>query len=170
MVLRPEPLTKAIRSVKTPETYVVCLSPQGNLLTPKKCQMLAEKKHLVLVCGHYEGIDERVLTQEVDEELSIGDYVLTSGCAAAIVVIDAVSRFIPGVIGHPEAVWDDSFQEEIGGIFGGPLYTHPEEFEGMKVPPVLRGGHHLAIKEWRKLQAEEKTRRVRPELMKGENL
>jgi tRNA (guanine37-N1)-methyltransferase len=167
MVLRPEPLTRAIRSVKTADSYVVCLSPQGNLLSPKKCQMLAQKKHLVLVCGHYEGIDERVMP-EIDEEISIGDYVVTCGCAAAIVVVDAVARFIPGVIGHPDAVWDDSFQEEVGGIFGGPVYTHPEEFEGMKVPAILKGGHHLEIKKWLKIQAEEKTRRVRPELMKGE--
>ena len=120
--------------------------------------------HLVLLCGHYEGVDERVLLSEVDEEISIGDYVLTNGCAAAIVVIDAVARFIPGVIGHPDAVWEDSFQE---GIFDAPHYTRPEVFEGIEVPQVLREGNHAEIRKWRKSEAMKKTCRVRPDLVKG---
>lgn len=162
MVLSPGPVAKAIRSVKRPHSHVVYLSPQGTVLTAAKCQELSRKEHLIILCGHYEGVDERVLQKEVDEELSIGDYVLTNGCAAAIVVIDAMARFIPDVIGHPDAVQEDSFQN---GIFDGPAYTRPENFEGMEVPEVLRGGHHAEIKEWREAQAMEKTRRVRPDLL-----
>jgi tRNA (guanine37-N1)-methyltransferase len=162
MVLSPEPVAKAIRSVKRPNSHVVYLTPQGSVLTAAKCQELSQKEHLIILCGHYEGVDERVLQKEVNEEISIGDYVLTNGCAAAIIVIDAMARFIPDVIGHPEAVQEDSFQN---GIFDGPAYTRPENFEGMEVPEVLRGGHHAEIKEWRKTQALEKTRRVRPDLL-----
>ncbi|HSX26381.1 MAG TPA: tRNA (guanosine(37)-N1)-methyltransferase TrmD [Chlamydiales bacterium] len=161
MVLCPGPVVKAIRSVKKPNSHVVYLSPQGKVLTAAKCQELAQKEHLVLLCGHYEGIDERVLQSDIDEEISIGDYVLTNGCAAAIVLVDAVMRFIPGVIGHPDAVWEDSFQE---GIFDAPHYTRPEVFEGIEVPAVLREGHHAKIEAWRKEEAIKKTRRVRPDL------
>lgn len=162
MVLCPGPVTRAIRSVKRTGSHTVYLSPQGKLLTAAKCQELAQKEHLILLCGHYEGVDERVLQKEIDEEISIGDYVLTNGCAAAIIVIDAVSRFIPGVIGHPEAVWNDSFQN---GLFDAPHYTRPEVFEGIEVPAVLREGHHAKIEAWRKKEALEKTRRVRPDLV-----
>ncbi len=164
MVLCPEPVAKAIQSVRRHGSRVIYLSPQGSLLTAKKCQELAKEEHLVLLCGHYEGIDERVLAKYVDEEISIGDYVLTSGCAAAIVLVDAVSRFIPGVIGHPDAAFEDSFQE---GIFDGPHYTRPEVFEGMEVPAVLREGHHAEIRKFRKQKAIEKTCRVRPDLVQG---
>jgi tRNA (guanine37-N1)-methyltransferase len=125
---------------------------------------LAQKEHLVLLCGHYEGIDERILANDVHEEISIGDYVLTNGCVAAIVLVDAVIRFIPGVIGHPEAVEQDSFQQ---GIFDAPHFTRPEVFEGMEVPHVLRQGHHAEIEKWRRAEAMKKTARVRPELVKG---
>lgn len=162
MVLCPGPVARAIRSVRRPKSRVVYLSPQGNLLNAAKCQELATIEHLILLCGHYEGVDQRVVEKEVDEELSIGDYVLTNGCVAAIVLIDAVARFIPGVIGHPDAVQEDSFQE---GIFDSPHYTRPEEFEGMKVPEILMGGNHREIRKWRKAEAEKKTRRVRPDLL-----
>jgi tRNA (guanine37-N1)-methyltransferase len=162
MVLAPGPVAKAIRSVKKTHSRVVYLSPQGKLLTASKCQELAHYEHLILLCGHYEGVDERVLQTEIDEEISIGDYVLTNGCAAAIVLVDAMARFIPGVIGHPDAVQEDSFQE---GIFDAPHYTRPEIFEGMEVPAVLREGNHAKIREWRKSQALTKTRRVRPDLL-----
>jgi tRNA (guanine37-N1)-methyltransferase len=161
MVLAPEPVALAIRSVKTERSHVVYLSPQGKPLTAQKCEELAQKEHLILLCGHYEGVDERVLQQEVDEEISIGDYVLTNGCAAAIVLVDAVIRFIPGVIGHPDAVKEDSFQN---GLFDAPHYTRPEVFEGMEVPTVLREGNHAKIQKWRQEEALKKTRRVRPEL------
>lgn len=164
MVLCPDPVAKAIRSVKKKTSRVVYLSPQGSLLTAEKCAELAEYEHLILLCGHYEGVDERVLQIEVDEEISIGDYVLTNGCAAAIVLVDAVSRFIPGVIGHPDAVREDSFQE---GIFDAPHYTRPEIFENLEVPKVLRDGNHAEIRKWRKNEAIKKTSRVRPDLVKG---
>jgi tRNA (guanine37-N1)-methyltransferase len=136
------------------------------MLTAAKCEELSGYEHLVVLCGHYEGVDERVVEREVDEEISIGDYVLTNGCAAAIVLIDALARFIPGVIGHPDAVQEDSFQE---GIFDSPHYTRPENFEGMEVPAVLLGGNHAEIKEWRKNEAKKKTRRVRPDLLVGDH-
>ena len=162
MVLCPEPVAAAIRSVKTPRSHVVYLSPQGVLLNAKKCEELAKKEHLILLCGHYEGIDERVIEKEVDEEISIGDYVLTSGCAAVIVLLDAVIRFIPGVIGHPDAVKEDSFQ---CGLFDGPHFTGEADFEGALVPEVLCGGNHAKIRQFRLEEAIKKTRRVRPELL-----
>jgi tRNA (guanine37-N1)-methyltransferase len=161
MVLKPEPVCRAIRSVKNPESYVIHLSPQGSKLTAKKCQELAKKDDLILLCGHYEGIDERAVEKEVNEEISIGDYVLTNGCLAALVVLDTAIRFIPGVLGHEEAPWQDSFQE---GIFDAPHYTRPEVFEGMAVPDILKMGHHEKIDQWRKEKAREKTRRVRPDI------
>lgn len=162
MVLMPGPVTKAIRSVKSEGARVIYLSPQGKPLTAQECQRLAHFDHLVLVCGHYEGLDERVIEREIDEEVSIGDYVLTNGCLAAIVLIDAVARFIPGVLGNEEAAAQDSFQE---GIFDTPHYTRPVDFEGSRVPEVLMKGNHADIERWRKLKGLEKTRRVRPELI-----
>jgi len=164
MVLCPQPAVSAIRSVKDERSHVIYLSPQGAKLDAAKCKQLAQKEHLVLLCGHYEGIDERILANDVHEEISIGDYVLTNGCVAAIVLVDAVIRFIPGVIGHPEAVEQDSFQQ---GIFDAPHFTRPEVFEGMEVPHVLRQGHHAEIEKWRRAEAMKKTARVRPELVKG---
>ncbi len=161
MVLCPGPVARAIRSVRRPSSHVIYLSPQGAKLTASKCEALAKHEHLILLSGHYEGVDERVLQKEIDEEISIGDYVLTNGCVAAIVLIDAMVRFIPGVIGHPDAVQEDSFQE---GIFDSPHYTRPENFEGMQVPEILMGGNHREIEKWRRAEAEEKTRRVRPDL------
>lgn len=163
MVLMPEPVAKAIRSVKTERTKVIYLSPQGKTLNAKKCRELARHDHLVILCGHYEGIDERVIEKEVDEEISIGDYVLTNGCVAAIVLVDAVSRFIPGVLGHEEAADEDSFEN---GWLDCPHYTRPEVFEGISVPEVLLSGNHKKVEEWRNNRAVEKTRRVRPDLYK----
>ncbi len=162
MVLMPDPVVAAVRSCRTERSRVIYLSPQGTPLTAARCAQLATEEHLILLCGHYEGIDERALELEVDEEISIGDYVLSNGCAAAIVLVDAVSRFIPGVIGHPDAAREDSFQE---GIFDAPHYTRPEVFEGLAVPDVLRSGNHAAIAKWRHEQARLKTARVRPELL-----
>ena len=162
MVLMPEPLCKAIRSLRTPESRVIHLSPQGALLSSKVSQRLSTYSHLILVCGHYEGIDERILEKEVDEEISIGDYVLTNGCLSSIVLVDALSRFIPGVIGNEEAPLQDSFQD---GLFEGPQYTKPHDFEGSLVPSVLSSGHHEEIRRWKKIQALQKTKRVRPELV-----
>ena len=161
MVLMPAPVLAAIRHVKQKESRVIYLSPQGKPLTAARSAELAREKHLILLCGHYEGIDERILEAEVDEELSIGDYVLTSGAPAAIVVVDAVSRFLPGVLGHEEAAFQDSFQN---GFFEAPHYTHPEEIEGMRIPEVLKSGHHGEIAALRQEKAREKTRQVRPDL------
>jgi tRNA (guanine37-N1)-methyltransferase len=162
MVLMPGPMTQAIRSMKRADSHVVYLSPQGKLLNAKVASRLAKLSHLILVCGHYEGLDERVIEQEIDEEISIGDYVLTNGCLASIVLVDATVRFIPGVLGHEEANQQESFQKS---ILEGPSYTRPEVFEGMEVPEVLRSGHHADIERWRRQKGLEKTQRVRPELM-----
>ena len=128
MVLMAEPVTKAIRSVKSETSHVVYLTPQGKPLTAKRCSELATKEHLIVLCGHYEGIDERAIQLDVDEEISIGDYVLTSGCPAAIILVDSVSRFVPGVIGNEEATRQDSFEN---GIFDAPVFTRPPVFEGI---------------------------------------
>lgn len=162
MVLMPGPMSAAIRSVKREGSHVIYLSPQGKPLTAARCEELSKQEHLILVCGHYEGLDERVIAKEVDEEISIGDYVLTNGCLPAIVLIDALARFIPGVLGHELGAEQDSFQQ---GILEGPCYTRPEEFEGMVVPEVLKNGHHEEIRKWRLRQGLEKTRRVRPDLL-----
>jgi len=164
MVLKPDPISRAIRSVKRQESYVVHLSPQGRVLTAQVARELSEKKHLILLCGHYEGVDQRVIEAEVDVELSIGDYVLTNGALAGLVLIDTMARFLPGVLGHPEAAEEDSFEE---GIFDCPHYTRPEIFEGHRVPEVLLGGNHAEIAAWRKEQALKKTRLVRPDLYKS---
>jgi tRNA (guanine37-N1)-methyltransferase len=161
MVLMPGPVSEAIRSVRKENSHVVYLSPQGKKLTAAKCQELSQKQHLVLLCGHYEGVDERAL-KEVNEEISIGDYVLTNGCLAAIVLVDGVARFIPGVLGHEEAAGQDSFQE---GIFDAPHYTRPEMFEGIAIPEVLKTGNHAEIAKWRRKQGLAKTKRVRPDLI-----
>jgi tRNA (guanine37-N1)-methyltransferase len=161
MVLTPEPVAKAIRSVKKADSHVIYLTPQGTPLCAEKCRQLAQREHLVLLCGHYEGIDERVLQKEVDEEISIGDYVLTNGCLAAIVLVDAVARFVPGVIGNELAAEEDSFEK---GILDCPHYTRPEVFEGERVPDVLLSGNHKQIADFRLKQALIKTKRVRPDL------
>jgi tRNA (guanine37-N1)-methyltransferase len=160
MVMMPQPTLSALRSVKKPGTRVIYLSPQGNLLTADKSRELAKYEHLVLLCGHYEGIDERIL-DEVDEEISIGDYVLTNGCLSAIVLVDVIVRFVPEVLGHECAACEDSFEN---GILDYPHYTRPEVFEGKKVPEVLLSGDHKKIAEWRRTQALKKTKRMRPDL------
>lgn len=165
MVLMAEPVAKAIRNCKSERSHVIYLTPQGKPLTAKRCAELSEKPHLVILCGHYEGVDERVIENAVDEEISIGDYVLTSGAPAAIVLVDSVSRFIPGVIGNEEAPRQDSFEN---GMFDAPVYTRPPIFEEKDVPAVLRQGNHAEIEAWRKNQAKVKTKKVRPELLKQE--
>lgn len=164
MVLMPGPVTEAIRSVKGEKSHVVYLSPQGAVFNADKAKELAKKEHLILLAGHYEGVDERVIDQEVDEEVSIGDYVLTNGCLAALVVIDAMSRFIAGVLGHEEASYNDSFEK---GRFDHPHYTRPSIFEGKEVPAVLLSGDHGRIAEWRLEKALKKTKNRRPELLSG---
>lgn len=164
MVLMPEPLFKAIEQKKTVHSYVTYLSPQGKPLTQAKAKKLASKKEIILICGRYEGIDQRVIDQYVDEEISIGDYILSGGEIAAAVLIEAVSRFIPGVLGNEESKTNETFSQSIG--LGFPQYTKPREIDGMEVPAVLLSGNHKKIEEWRQKKALEKTRKVRPDLLK----
>jgi tRNA (guanine37-N1)-methyltransferase len=161
MVMMPQPAVDAIRHVKTEEAHVIFLSPQGKVLTAAKSRELSQERHLILLCGHYEGIDQRIVGLEVDEEISIGDYVLTNGCLAAIVLVDAVIRFIPGVLGHDKAAAEDSFEK---GILDYPHYTRPEVFEGLEVPGVLLSGNHQEIAAWRNEQAVKQTKERRPDL------
>lgn len=161
MVLAPGPMVRAIESVRSPEARVIYLSPQGRRLDAQVAQRLAREQHLVIVCGHYEGLDQRVIGPHVDEELSIGDYVLTQGCLPALVVIDAVARFIPGVLAEG-AVEAESFEK---GRLEGPHYTRPVNFEGREVPPVLRQGDHAAIEQWRRREGVRKTAMQRPDLL-----
>ena len=161
MVLKPEPLVPAIRALKGRDGKVVLLSAQGRLFDEAAAKRLSALPHLVLVAGHYEGVDERVIETDVDEELSIGDYVLTGGELPAMVVIDAIARLLPGVIDAA------SLQEEshTGGLLEGPQYTRPPEFEGRKVPAVLVSGDHASIAKWRRAEAIRRTAERRPELL-----
>lgn len=161
MVMMPQPTLDAIRAHKGEDGRVIYLSPQGSKLNAKKCEELSKYSHLVLLCGHYEGVDERVM-KEVDEEISIGDYVLTNGCVAAIVLLDATIRFLPGVLGDELSALEDSFQAD--GLLDTPHYTHPVEFEGERVPDVLLSGNHALIDKWRCRMKVDKTKRIRPDL------
>jgi tRNA (guanine37-N1)-methyltransferase len=162
MVLMCDPLKGAILSVYRDKAVVVYLSPQGKKLEANDCEEYAKFEHIILICGHYEGIDERIIRKYVDIEVSVGDFVLTSGCPAALTFIDAVSRFVPGVIGNEDAAYQDTFQL---GRFDTPHYTRPKVFEGMRVPEELLSGHHLEIEKWRKEQGLKKTRQFRPDLL-----
>jgi tRNA (guanine37-N1)-methyltransferase len=161
MVLMCQPLIDSIRSAKKDASHVIYLSPQGKPLNTSICKRLASLNHLILVCGHYEGIDQRIIDKEVDEEISIGDYILTNGCIAAVVLVDAVCRFIPGVLGDPKSAFCDTFYNN---MFKGPQYTRPEVFEGMEVPKVLLSGNHLEIEEEKKRRALIKMKKNRPPL------
>ena len=162
MVLKPEPLSAAIESVKTPEARVVLLTPQGERFTQTTAQRLAAERHLILVCGHYEGVDERLLQHQVDEEISLGDYVLSGGELPAMVLLDAVIRQIPGALGHADSASEDSFAD---GLLDCPHYTRPEDYLGLKSPPVLRGGNHAEVSRWRLRQALKRTSLRRPDLL-----
>ncbi len=160
MVLMAPPLIAALRELKKEGSHVVYLSPQGKALHANKCRELAQHRHLILVCGHYEGMDERVM-EWVDEEISIGDFVLTSGAPAAVVCVDAIARFLPGFFEKTGAAERDSFEQ---GIFDYPHYTHPVEFENKRVPTVLLEGDHKKIAAWRRKAALKKTAEKRPDL------
>lgn len=161
MLMQCQPLFDAIRSVKKDNTHVVYLSPQGKPLTSTRAKRLATKEHLVLVSGHYEGIDQRVIDTLIDEEISVGDYVLTNGCIASLVVLDSVSRFIPKVLGNEDATKHETFENN---MFEGPQYTKPTNFEDMQVPEVLLSGNHLEIKKYKEKEALIKMKKVRPDL------
>jgi tRNA (guanine37-N1)-methyltransferase len=166
MVLKPEPLSRAIRDVRGTDGHVVLLSAQGRLFDQAAARRLAALPHLVLVCGHYEGVDERVVEADVNEELSVGDYVLTGGELGAMIVIDAVTRLVPGVI--DAASLDHESHTE--GLLEGPQYTRPPEFEGKKVPAVLTSGDHATIQKWRRAESIKRTSERRPDLLAGAKL
>jgi tRNA (guanine37-N1)-methyltransferase len=162
MLMTAQPIYDAVKSVQGENSHIVFASPSGQTLSVEKAKELATKQHLIFICGHYEGIDQRVLDLLQPEEISIGDYVLTGGELPTMVIVDALSRFIDGVI-TKESLDEESFS---AGNLEYPQYTRPQIFEGLAVPDVLVSGNHQEIAKWRKAQSEEKTRTIRPDLMK----
>jgi tRNA (guanine37-N1)-methyltransferase len=162
MVMKPEPIFAAVESLRKEKSFVVLMSPQGERLTQNLAREFSAHEHLIIICGHYEGIDHRVIEHLVDAEISIGDYVLTNGAIAAVVFVDAVVRLLPNVLGHELSATDDSFAE---GLLEGPQYTRPAEFRGWKVPDILLSGNHAKIAAWRKEEARRRTRENRPDLL-----
>jgi tRNA (guanine37-N1)-methyltransferase len=180
MVMKPEPIFAAVedlkrqtsnaqrltlnaqRSTNEQKPKVVLMSPAGRRLDQQLATELSRESHLIVICGHYEGVDHRVIEQLVDLEISIGDYVLTNGALAAAVLVDAIVRLLPGALGHEQSAADDSF---IGGLLEAPQYTRPAEFRGWKVPDVLLSGNHAEIANWRKQQALNRTKQNRPDLL-----
>ena len=161
MVMRADVVYDAYKSVQNENAKVIYLTPQGKKLDQKKVEELSKEKHLILLCGHYEGIDQRVIDKIVDEEISIGDYVLTGGELPAMVLIDSVSRYVEGVLSE-SSTNEESFSQ---GLLEYPQYTRPETFEGVKVPEVLLSGHHENIKKWREEKSLENTKLKRPDLL-----
>jgi tRNA (guanine37-N1)-methyltransferase len=162
MLLKPEPLFEALEAITTDNSFIILMTPAGKLFNQEIAKELAKKDNLVIICGSYEGIDERVRDYWVDEELSIGDYILTNGALPAMVVIDAITRLLPGVLGHEESCLQESFSN---GLLEYPQYTRPEVFRGMKVPDILLSGNHAAIAKWREEQARIRTAQRRPDLL-----
>jgi tRNA (guanine37-N1)-methyltransferase len=165
MLLKPEPIFEAVERLGEVGTRVILLTPAGRTFDQELARELAAQNHLLLVCGSYEGFDERVRQELADDELSIGDYVLTNGALPAMVIIDAVVRLLPGVLGDDASAVDESFNR---GLLEYPQYTRPAEFRGMRVPDVLLSGDHSAIERWRVEQARVRTRQRRPDLMAGD--
>ena len=163
MLLKPEPIFEAVESLAREKTRVILLSPSGRKFNQAIARELAQQEHLLLICGSYEGFDERIREQLADDELSIGDYVLTNGALPAMVIIDAVTRLLPGVLGDDESSLDESFSQD---LLEYPHYTRPAEFRGMKVPDVLLSGNHAEIAKWRAEQARLRTTERRPDLLK----
>jgi tRNA (guanine37-N1)-methyltransferase len=161
MLLKPEPIFEAVEQLAAERTKVILLCPQGRRFDQAVARELSQQKHLLLVCGSYEGFDERIREALADDELSIGDYVLTNGALPAMVVIDAVTRLLPGVLGDDESSRDESFSQ---GMLEYPHYTRPAEFRGMRVPDVLLSGNHAEIARWREAQARLRTAARRPDL------
>jgi tRNA (guanine37-N1)-methyltransferase len=177
MVMKPEPIFKAVEELKkTPNAQrptpnaelerpkVILMSPTGRRFNQQMATEFSRESHFIIICGHYEGVDHRVIEHLVDAEISIGDYVLTNGAIAAVVFVDAIVRLLPGVLGHEQSAADDSFS---GGLLEGPQYTRPSDFRGWKVPEVLLSGNHAQIAEWRKEQARQRTQENRPDLLSG---
>jgi tRNA (guanine37-N1)-methyltransferase len=177
MVMKPEPIFAAVEELKqkTPNAQrstsnaelqkpkVILMSPTGRRFDQQLATDLSKESHLIVICGHYEGVDQRVIEHLVDLEISIGDYVLTNGAIAAVVLVDAVVRLLPGVLGHEHSAIDDSFST---GLLEGPQFTRPAEFRGWKIPEVLLSGNHAEIAKWRKEQALKRTKQNRPDLLK----
>jgi len=161
MVMRPEPIFAAVEELRAERSHVILLSPRGSLLRHAGVARLAEREHIILICGRYEGVDERVAEFLADEELSIGDYVLAGGELAAMVVVESVSRFVPGVLGNTGSLETESHS---AGLLEYPQYTRPMEFRGHPVPEVLLSGHHGEVEKWRREQSERLTRERRPEI------
>jgi len=166
MLLKPEPVFEAVESIwpeRTEKQKVILLSAQGRKFTQQIARELLEHEELLFICGRYEGVDERVAEHLADYELSIGDYVLSGGELAAAIIVDAVARLLPGVVGNADSTINESFEEE--GVLDCPQWTRPADFRGWKAPDVLLGGNHAEIKKWRKRAAHEKTVRLRPDLL-----
>lgn len=164
MVLKVEPVCRALEALRRPTSRVILLSASGSRFDQVAARRLSAEKHLILVSGHYEGVDQRVADHLVDEEISLGDYILTNGTLAALVVTDAVVRLLPGVLGDEQSAADESFSH---GLLEYPHYTRPAEFRGWPVPDILLSGNHAAIEAWRREQARERTRERRPDLGSG---
>lgn len=162
MLLKPEPIFAAVEELRRPETKVVLMTPQGKVFKQELAREMAGWSDLIFLCGHYEGVDHRVIDELVDLELSIGDYVLTNGAIAAAVVTDAIVRLLPGVLGDARSAEDESFSDP--KLLEAPAYTKPIKFRGLKVPDILLSGHHAKIEEWKKEMAEKRTVENRPDL------
>jgi len=167
MLLKPEPMFKALDAIKKHNSYIIYLSPKGNLFNQKKARELSEKEHIVLIAGHYEGIDQRIIDKYVNEEISMGDYVLTSGELPVLMIVDAVGRLISGVLGSDESSVEESHSNN---LLEYPQYTRPESYMDMEVPEILLSGHHKKIEEWRKFKAIEITLERRPDMIKDNSL
>jgi tRNA (guanine37-N1)-methyltransferase len=172
MVMKPEPIFAAVEDLRNRESRiekressVILMSPAGRRFDQQMAMQLSRELHLIIICGHYEGVDHRVIEHLVDLEISIGDYVLTNGAVAAVVLVDAIARLLPGALGHEQSAADDSFSPERSGL-EAPQYTRPAEFRGWKIPEVLLSGNHAEIAKWRKEQATWRTRENRPELLR----
>ena len=163
MVMKPGPIFAAVEELRNQTSKVVLMSPAGRRFDQQMAAQLSGESHLVIICGHYEGVDHRVIEHLVDLEISIGDYVLTNGAIAAVVLVDAVVRLMPGVLGHEQSAVDDSFSR---GLLEAPQYTRPAEFRSWKVPDVLLSGNHAEIESWRREQAIKRTRENRPDLLR----
>ena len=161
MVMKVEPIDRALSDLRTPEARVILMSPQGRRFSHAVARELSQERHLIFLCGHYEGIDQRVADHLIDDEISIGDYVLTNGALPALVITDAVVRLLPGVLGDDQSAVQDSFAT---GLLDHPHYTRPVDYKGWKVPDILLSGNHAAIEKWRREVATEATRTRRPDL------
>jgi tRNA (guanine-N1)-methyltransferase len=162
MVIKPEPIFAAVEDLRNQTSKVVLMSPAGRRFDQQMAAQLSGESHLIIICGHYEGVDHRVIEHLVDLEISVGDYVLTNGAIAAAVLVDAIVRLLPGALGHEQSAADDSFT---GGLLEAPQYTRPAEFHGWKVPDVLLSGNHAQIAKWRREQALKRTKQNRPDLL-----